>query len=682
MKSRYDETQARGFIERYAGRADEALALRVYTSRLLGQDGSLVLHGGGNTSLKGRAREITGEEVEVLYVKGSGRDLATIEPEGFPACRLDGLRRVARVETLGDEDLVKALRGQLLDPSGPTPSIEALLHALVGARYVDHTHADSVLSVVDQPDSAERAREVWGDGLLFVPYVKPGFVLSRRIAALGGELSRARALVLDKHGIFTWGESAQESYERMIEAVDAAERYLARGGVAVAPVPGDSARRAQQDALAPVVRGALCRAGDQRFILEWRDEAEILSLLARDDAKQVTAVGPATPDHVIRTKPLPLWLGGVPDGEAARAHVEKALSGYAELYDRYFERGRRERKREPAQLDKLPRVIHVPGLGALCAGRTLADARIAGDITLHTARVIADARSVGSYRPVGDLDLFDVEYWSMEQAKLEHAAGGALERKIALVTGAAGGIGLDTAALLAELGAHVVVADRDEQALDAAHGALAERFDMRVARAVADVTDQSQVRAAVAEAVTRFGGLDLVVSNAGTAPGGLLHEAAGDAALRRSLEINLLGHQNVARAASEVLLAQGIGGCLLFNASKSAFNQGPEFGPYAIPKAAVVALMKQYAVDLGKHGIRTGAVNADRIRTGLFGGGVLEARAKARGVSPDAYFQQNLLRRETTGRDVAEAFAYLAQAEATTGCVITVDGGNPAAFPR
>lgn len=680
MQSRYSESNARTFIERYA-REGEDLALRVYTSRLLGQDPTLVLHGGGNTSVKSRARELTGESVDVLYVKGSGWDLGNIEPAGFPACRLDPLRRQARLAELSDEEMVKGLRSQMLDPASPTPSVEALLHAFLPQKFVDHTHASAVLTVVDQPDGAERAREVWGDGLLVVPYVMPGFVLAKRIVELEAELAKAEVMVLDKHGIFTWGSSARESYERMIAAVDRAEAYVkknARVSLGVPAALDPAERRARQRALSPVLRGALARAPEgQRFLVSWRDEPEVLALLARDDAARVTQVGTVTPDHVIRTKPTPLFLPATD-----RESVEQALGAWSRNYVAYFERGVSATKRELRRLDALPRLVVVPGLGAACLGASLKEAKIAGDIWFHSSSVIQAAASMGGYRPVAELDLFDVEYWSLEQAKLGKSSAGKLARKIALVTGAASGIGRATAELFLELGAHVVLTDFDADKLEAARAELAKKHGDRVAGARADVTQAADVTRAFELGVDTFGGLDLVVSNAGTAPTGLLHEEAGEKALLGSLEVNLLGHQRVARAASEIFLAQGMGGCLLFNASKSAFNQGPEFGPYAIAKAGVVALMKQYAVDLGPKGIRANAINADRIRTDLFGGGVLEARAKARGISPDAYFRQNLLGRETLGRDCAEAFLHLATAEATTGAVIPVDGGNAAAFPR
>lgn len=689
MDSRYDEREAQNFVDRYGSRYGEDLALRVYTSRLLGADPSLVLHGGGNTSVKSRASELDGASVDVLYVKGSGWDLAKIEPEGFPACRLGPLLRYCALETMTDEQMVRGLRSQMLDPTSPTPSVEALLHAFVTAKFVDHTHADAVLSVVDQPDGEERARQIWGDDLLFVPYVMPGFLLARRIAKLGDELGRAKVMVLDKHGIFTWGSTARESYERMIEAVTKAESYIMSAHKASAtlgaPRLSNNERREAQIRLSPILRGALERAEDgQKLILTWRDDLEILALLGRADAAEVTSIGTATPDHVIRTKPIPMWLGFAGSEERNwRTAVELKLGEYAKWYERYFEENK-GRYPSLTRLDRLPRVILVPELGAITIGKTLADARIAGDIYRHTAVVIQRACEMGEYAPVDLADLFDVEYWSLEQAKLKvaKAALGPLERRIALVTGAARGIGRATAELFLELGAHVLVSDLDEAALADTANALEQRFGVRVASWVADVTRREHVRALFHDVAHQFGGVDIVVSNAGNAPSGLLHTEDGDRALEQSLDVNLRSHQLVARAATELMLAQGTGGALLFNASKSAFNPGPQFGPYAVAKAAVIALMRQYAIDLGAHGIRSNAINADRIHTSLFSDDLVAARSKARGVAAEEYFKQNLLHRETTARDVAEAFAYLARAQGTTGCVITVDSGNSAAFPR
>jgi rhamnose utilization protein RhaD (predicted bifunctional aldolase and dehydrogenase)/NAD(P)-dependent dehydrogenase (short-subunit alcohol dehydrogenase family) len=687
MHSRHVPAEAERLVHDLAPRWGEDLARCVHVSRLLGQDGSLVLHGGGNTSVKTRVRELLGDETEVIYIKGSGADLAKIGPEHFPACRLGHLRRLCELPSMTDAEIVRELRAHMLDPFRPTPSVEALLHAFLPGKFVAHTHADAVLSLLNQPSSEAIVREIYGERALFVPYVKPGFSLARgvidawRAKVPAGE--EPSIVVLDKHGVFTWGDTAEDCYARMIDAVTAAESALAKRleGRAIAHAPATPL--APYAAVAPVVRGALTRVSNQDWILAHRGSSAVLGFLSRADLAEVTAIGCATPDHVIRTKIAPLVLGEW-QAEGARGRVEDAVRAFAAQYDAYFRRctAARDMKLEP--LDPWPRVVLIPGVGLVTAGKTLEEAEIAADIYEHTITVIEAASAMSRYTPASELDLFDVEYWSLEQAKLgpARAHAGPLDRRIALVTGAASGIGLATARTLLQAGAHVVLSDRDGELVERRAHELSPFGPGRVAWTRCDVTSEDDVRASIAHAVNRFGGLDVIVSNAGAVFQGALHTDAGDKALRRSLDINFMGHQLMAKAASEVMLAQGTGGALLFNASKSAFNQGPDFGPYAIAKTAVLALMRQYAVDLGAEGIRTNAVNADRIRTELFGAGVLEQRARARGLSPDQYFQANLLKRETLAADVAEAFLYLATAEATTGTVITVDGGNAAAFPR
>jgi rhamnose utilization protein RhaD (predicted bifunctional aldolase and dehydrogenase)/NAD(P)-dependent dehydrogenase (short-subunit alcohol dehydrogenase family) len=668
------------------------VALRTYTARLLGQEPRLVLHGGGNTSVKSRAVTLFGETVDVLCVKGSGWDLATIEPAGHPACRLDALLALASLPTLSDEAMVNGLRLALLDAGAPTPSIETLLHALLPGKFVDHTHANSILALVDQPDSERICREVFPRGLVWVPYVMPGFALARACKeawdATVAKGETPSVMVLDRHGIFTFGETAQASYESMIAAVTRAERYAAdRTNTAsihlVKEPPG-----ALATGLLPALRGALAEAGglpeETGPVLALRDGERARAVLGRKDLHELTRRGSATPDHVIRTKPWPLLLPALPaDAGALREAVSRAVASYRADSDTYFKVMCAAKGVTLTRLDPSPAVVLVPGLGVIAVGATRAQADAAADIYEHTIDVMEIASDVGEYTPLAPEELFDVEYWSLEQAKLrkQPAPSGALAGKIALVTGAASGIGRETARMMLSEGAHVLLADR-AAAVDDVRADLARMYSTRVCSARCDVTAEQSI-AALFERVTReLGGLDVCVSNAGTAPEGALDTDAGLAALQRSLDENLLSHARVARYAAEIFRAQGRGGCLLFNASKSAFAPGPGFGPYAIAKAALVALTRQLAIDLASVGVRANAVNADRVRTALFGAGVLESRAKARGLTPDAYFRANLLAREVTPADVARAFVHLATARATTGAILPVDGGNPAAFPR
>ncbi|MCL2449579.1 MAG: SDR family oxidoreductase, partial [Polyangiaceae bacterium] len=494
--------------------------------------------------------------------------------------------------------------------------------------------------------------------------------------------------VLERHGLFTWGDSAQASYERTIDAVTRAERYALghRRTIRLAPAqpPPELGR-----AVAPRLRGAFAKlAGEppeRGPIVRLRSGEALRSLLSRPDAADLVARGCMTPDHVLRTKPAALLVRepdyGHPDALATQ--IEHAVADYARAYDDYFHAMCAAKGVTRKKLDPWPRVVLFPGLGAFAVAGSAREADIALDIYEHTAEVMQTAADVGAYDPCSRADLFDVEYWSLEQAKLKATAALPLSRAVAVVTGAASGIGRATARRFLAAGAHVALVDRDAAGLASAVTAFGnEGKGGRVVSAVADVHDAAAVDAAIAVAVDAWGGVDVVVSNAGVAPEGRLETAEGESQLRESLELNCLAHASVARAAALVFAAQGRGGCLLFNASKSAFNPGPGFGPYAVAKAALVALMRQYAVDLGPRGIRSNAVNADRIRTQLFAHGVAESRAAARNVSVDDYFRANLLVREVTADDVADAFVYLAGARATTGCVVTVDGGNAAAFPR
>ncbi len=689
MDSRYDVQAAAQMVRDLSTRASDPLALRTYTARLIGSEPALVLHGGGNTSVKSTGTTILGEAIDVLHVKGSGWDLATIEPEGHPAVRLAPLRRLRGLEAMTDEAMVNELRTNLLDASAPNPSVETLLHAFLPARFIDHTHADAILALCDQPDGERICASIFGRGLVWVPYVMPGFALAKRCAEAFERVlatMEPALMVLEKHGLFTWGASAKESYERTIDAVSRAEKYaIGRGRTVGAPAPRIEAAAAQ---VLPVLRGVASKlandASERGPIVRTRSTPAILSFLARPDAIQLVSKGCATPDHVLRTKPTALFVPRptYDDGQKLASEIEAAFVRYASEYDAYFETMSRAKGVSKMKLDPFPRVVLLQGFGACSLAVTAIEADIALDLYEHTIDVMTNAEAIGTYEPVQHSDLFDVEYWSLEQAKLKPVALQPLSKCIALVTGAASGIGIATATSMLAVGAHVAMVDRDTHALEASVATLSKRHKGRVLSVVADVRESDAVERAIAQTVAAWGGLDLVVSNAGNAPEGRLQSAAGDAALRDSLELNCLSHATVARHAFAVMSAQGRGGCLLFNASKSAFNPGPGFGPYAVAKSALLALMRQYAVDLGPSAIRSNAVNADRIRTQLFAGGVVESRAKARGLAVDEYFRANLLGREVGTGDVADAFLYLATARATTGCVVTVDGGNAAAFPR
>ncbi len=691
MENRWSDVEARAFVKRYGERGvNEDLALRVYTSRLIGSDPTLVLHGGGNTSVKTLVADDTGQETRVLCVKGSGWDLGDIEPEGLPAVRMEPLLGLRERDALSDEEMVNAQRTRLLDASAPNPSVETLLHAFLPHKYVDHSHAAAVLCVVDQPDAESLCREVFGSRLGIVPYVMPGFALAKLAAEVYEQDPAVEGLLLLRHGLFTFGETARESYERHVAAVDAAETR-----VSAAPRSSPTRREPSLETgpalplpplpplplspLLPVLRGCLADQG-RRTVLHVRSTPALREFAGDPEVADLSQRGVATPDHVIRTKRFPLLLeppAGA-DADALRAHVAERVAAYREAYRAYVERQTRRVARVITPLDPDPRIVLVPGVGVVAAGANEKAARVAADLYEQTVDVIRGAEGVGRYQVLDEDDLFDMEYWSLEQAKLGKAAAPPLAGRVVLVTGAASGIGAATARRFAAAGAHLWLVDRAEGPLRE----LGEELGTPTCGIDAvDVTDEAAVRASVERAVGRFGGLDGCVSNAGTAPQGAIADV-DTSVLEGSLRINLLAHQYVASALVRVLRLQGTGGFLLFNASKAAFNPGPGFGPYAVAKAALVALMRQYALEGGEAGIRANAVNADRVRTGLLPENLVRERAAARGLEPGAYFRSNLLRREVTADDVAEAFLALALAESTTGSVATVDGGNIAAAPR
>ena len=677
MKNRWSDREARASVRRYAKQGvSRDVALRVYTSRLLGGEPTLVLHGGGNTSVKTTMTDVMGEKTDVLCVKGSGRDLGQIEPEGLPAVRLGPLREMAGLKRLSDRDMVNAQRVNLLDSAAPDPSVETLLHAFLTHKFIDHTHADAVLSLTDQKEGEKLCRRVFGKKMGFVPYIMPGFDLSKKALEVFEADPSVEGLILLKHGILTFGDTAKEAYSRMIRAVSLAERRLKKGrrkSFAAAKLPGKIATVTE---VAPILRG-LCTDGGKRLVLDFRSGPKVLNYVNGRDLSRYSQQGTVTPDHVIRTKQKPLITPAPEAGnlDAFRKRAERALGRYVKNYRAYFKRNNRRQRIKRTELDPMPRMIMVPGVGVFGLGVSAKAARIAADLAETNIEVIADAEHLGFYQVISEADTFDIEYWSLEQAKLGKANEKPLARQVAVVTGGGSGIGAATARALAAEGAEVCVLDRDEKA------ALAVAADIGGLGLGCDVTDGGQVRRAFDRIARAYGGVDIAVSNAGGAWQGRIGTVS-DKILRDSFELNFFAHQTVARNAVRLMQAQGTGGCLLFNASKQAVNPGRDFGPYGVAKAATLALMRQYALDYGGDGIRACAVNADRIRTGLLTDDVLKARSRARGLSQKDYMRGNLLRQEVTAEDVARAFVDLALASKTTAAVITVDGGNIAAALR
>jgi rhamnose utilization protein RhaD (predicted bifunctional aldolase and dehydrogenase)/NAD(P)-dependent dehydrogenase (short-subunit alcohol dehydrogenase family) len=684
MQSAWTDRDAELAIARYQSLGRD-LGLRVYTTRLLGQDPRLVLHGGGNTSVKTRLADLNGDAVDVLCVKGSGWDMGAIEPAGMPAVRLPPLLKLRAREKLSDEEMVRLQRANLIDPSAPNPSVEALLHAFIPHKFVDHTHSTAVLALTDQPDGEALCREVFGARVGYVPYIMPGFGLAKAAAEVFDADPGVEGLILVKHGIFSFGADARQSYERMIALVTLAEERLAknrRPAFINAKLPARLARLAD---VAPIIRGA-CGLPDsrsdgawKRFVLDFRGSDAVMKFVNGTEVARYGQAGVVTPDHNIRIKNKPLAVAAPEDGslDAFKVSIRDAVAAYGEAYRSYFAGNNARVGGIKTMLDPSPRVVLVPGVGLFGLGRSKKDARVAADLAETAIATITDAEAVGRFEPLPEADLFDVEYWSLEQAKLGGAKELPLAGQIVAITGAAGAIGFATAKAFAAAGAEVALLDVDEAAATAKAKAIGgAALGLRC-----DVTDAASVREAFAQVASAFGGVDIAVSNAGAAWQGRIGEV-DEAVLRESFELNFYGHQRVAQAAVKIMRAQGTGGCLLFNVSKQAVNPGPDFGPYGLPKAATLFLVRQYALEYGGEGIRANAVNADRIRSGLLTEEMIASRSKVRGVSEQDYMRGNLLGREVAAEDVAQAFLAQALALKTTADVTTVDGGNIAAALR
>ncbi len=696
MESRWSDAEAREYCERFAD-AGEALALRVYTSRLIGAEPDLVLHGGGNTSVKSTARDLFAAAVDVLHVKGSGWDLASIEPPGLPAVELRPLLALRRLDTLDDETMVACLRRALLDPAAPNPSVETLLHAFLPARFIDHSHADAILALTNQLDGEARVRALYGERVAWVPWVMPGFELAVHAAEVQEKHPEAEGLVLEKHGLFTFGDDARSSYERHIEIVAVAERHIREQTEGRRPLdarPVVAMREAGE--VAHVLRGALAEAtGDadrpwRRWILEHRRSDEILHFAASDLGPQLAATAPITPDHVIRTKAAYLFIERPPysDLDAFAGLLRTEIDGYRQAYRAYFQRNVRAKRVERTALDPTPRVVVLPGLGLFAAGETRVAARIAADIAEHTVRTKIWASSIGHYDGLGESELFDMEYWSLEQAKLGRRSPAPLEGQVALITGGAGAIGEGIARRLLDSGACVALVDLDEERL----AAVAARLDHASCETVrADVTDEGDVRDAFRRAIELFGGVDLVVPNAGIArPGSLTELELED--FERAVAVNLSGTFLTVREALELMKRQMTGGNVVIISTKNVFAPGASFGAYSASKAGAHQLGRVAALEAAEIGVRVNMINADAVfgdpenPSGLWQE-VGPARAAARGIDPadlpDYYRDRNLLKARVGAEHVGNAVVFFAsQQTPTTGAVLPVDGGLPDAFPR
>jgi rhamnose utilization protein RhaD (predicted bifunctional aldolase and dehydrogenase)/NAD(P)-dependent dehydrogenase (short-subunit alcohol dehydrogenase family) len=652
MRNRWNDEEA----GRHPGLLDEC----AYGSRLLGSDSNLVLHGGGNTSVKATSVDVTGREVAVLYVKGSGWDLAKIEPAGFAPLRLDRLRELLEVHRLSDAQMMNELRCALLDAKAPDPSVESLLHALLPFPAVQHSHADALVTLTNLDDGEKRIREVCGDSVVVVPYCMPGFDLARLCARLWPEQAHAGTvgMVLLKHGLYTFGASTREAYARHIELISMAEDYLDCNAPLPSTVGTPALPEVSLSELA-VLRRRISDAAGTPMIVSRHTDQRIAAFVARDDLATLTQRGPLTPDHVIRTKRVPM-LG-------------RDLDAYVREYHAYFAEYESRGRVPLTMLDPAPRVVLDTELGLLTVGRRAKEADIAHDIYRHSMDVLERGQLLGGYQALPAADIFDVEYWELEQAKLRRTGSPPpLAGQVALVTGAASGIGKACARALLDAGASVVGLD----VADSVHTALAGPEWLGVP---ADVTDPPAVAAALRAGVERFGGLDLLVVSAGVFPQSQPIAKLDPSAWRRTMAVNVDSVADLLRACHPLLAQAPAGGRVVLIASKNVPAPGPGAAAYSASKAALTQLARVAALEWAADGIRVNIVHPDAVfDTGLWTDEVLAERARRYGMSVADYKRRNLLGREVTSATVAQMVTQMCgdAFACTTGAQVPVDGGN------
>ena len=689
------------FITQYAAQWGEDLALRTYTSRLLGSDAELVLHGGGNTSVKGSYRNILGQQVPAVFVKASGFDMSKIEPPGHIPLDLSYLRQLCTLTELSDDAMAAEFQMHRLVPGSVGPSIESLTHAYLPAKFVDHTHANAILALNNQVDGERLTREALGEGVAMVDYVKAGFKLAKAVAAAYDANPGCRAMVWMRHGITTWGATARESYEAMIDLVTRAEEFAARRATKpFVVVSGTSMDLAvsRLGAVAPVVRGLLALpSGDpdrphQRVILQSLISQEVRDFLGSDHAKQIALTPTLTSDHLIRTKSLPLWVDdpAYDDPAKLRAQLSQALAIYERDYGAYVDRHAAQTPAGVRPFDFLPRVVLLPGLGALCAGKDAHAARIARDITAQTLATKACIAAMGTYEGLAEEHLFEMEYFTLQHRKLRTEEP-ALGREVAVVTGAAGAIGSAIAEGLLEQGCHVALTDLPGATLDALDAELASTYGERVLSAPLDVTDPASVAQGFTSVINTWGGIDLIIINAGLAMVSPL-EHMNLEAFQRVERVNTDGTLLLLREAARHFRLQGTGGDIILISTKNVFMPGAKFGAYSATKAAAHQLARIASQEMAELDVRVNMVAPDAVfshgarRSGLWAE-VGPDRMRARGLDAqgleDYYRSRNLLKATVTAEHVARAVLFFATRQTpTTGATLPVDGGLPDSTPR
>ncbi|MBO9607747.1 MAG: bifunctional aldolase/short-chain dehydrogenase [Paenibacillaceae bacterium] len=668
----------------------------VYRSNLLGTDRAVANWGGGNTSMKTTVQDFRGRDVEVMWVKGSGSDLGTMKAGNFTGLRMDDIRPLIERDEMTDEEMVAYLAHCMIDGKHPRASIETLLHAFLPFKHVDHTHPDAIISLCCADNGKALAKEIYGDRFVWVPYVRPGFTLSKMIAEGVRNNPQAELVLMEKHGLVTWGDTSEAAYQKTLAIIQEAESFIeARvnkitlfGGRKFAPL----AEETRRDILAqvmPVIRGEV--SADKRMLLTYDDADDVLEFVCSNGGAELSQVGAACPDHLVHTKMTPLFVDWDPasgDIEALKAALKTQIAAFKEEYVRYFERNKNE---GDALGETAPRVILIPGVGMVNTGKTWFMAQISGALYHRAIAVMRGATALGSFVSLSENESFNVEYWPLELYKLTLAPAEAeFSRQVAFVTGGAGGIGSVTCKRLVSEGAHVVIADLNLEGAQKTAAEINAKFGEGRAVAVKmDVTQEDQVAAAFRDSVLAYGGVDIIVNNAGLATSSPFDQTS----LKEwNLNMNVLntGYFLVAREAFVLMKRQAIGGSMVFVGSKNSVYAGKNASAYSTAKAAEVHLARCIAAEGGEFGIRVNTVLPDAILQGsqIWNSNWRNERAAAYGIEPDQL--EEYYRKRTTllvnifPSDIAETIAFLASSRSakTTGCMITVDGGVPAAFTR
>jgi rhamnulose-1-phosphate aldolase/alcohol dehydrogenase len=686
MKNLWDEKKGHGMGE---------LEILIYRSHILGEDPSVTNWAGGNTSAKIMEKDFRGQPVRVLRVKGSGTDLRTITPAGFPGVALDPVLELRSRRAMTDEEMVEYLAHCLVDLNAKRPSIDALIHAFIDHTHVDHMHPDAIIALCTAKDGPRLMKQIFGDTAAWLPWLRPGFALAKQCGEVINGNGRLRAVLLGKHGLFTWGGSARESYDSTISVIADAQDFFARraagkkafGGAKGKALPPDG-RKAFALAALPIIRGAI--SARKRSVVSFDDSADVLEFVNSRKLVPLAAKGAACPDHLVSTKLFPLVVTGFTPGDPAQfgKAFRKALDAYIRNYGRYFET---HKSKGDAMYDPFPRVILIPGLGLVATGKDKAAADITRDIYHRTISVVRNASTVSTYVSMTPAEAYSVEYWPLEIYKMSLAPPErSLARRVALVTGAASGIGREIARKFASEGAHIVVADINVAgAEEVAAEIVRANGPGRAIACSMDVTKEADVQAAFRAAIAGFGGVDIVVSNAGISSANPIEETTVEQ-WQKQMDILGKGYFLVAREGFRVMTTQGIGGSIIFIASKNALASGKNAAAYSSAKAAELHLARCLAEEGGAKKIRVNTICPDAVLQGssIWSGAWRQERAHAYGIRPDEleefYRKRTLLHESITPADIAEAAVFFASDRSmkTTGGVLTVDGGVAAAFVR